>query len=545
MPEYQLQIKQVVDYPRCRIYREFIHKLINDRSIRINGGSGLFHFTVLCSYANFRTSYRRIDGISYTVSPGEWVCTVKELSCWFRTRFHRQALSMLDTLQKQHLISYTLLGRGNVVKYKILHWARHNSALEYNAPCQKDTGFFFLPVSVALELVSSARCSEMDIVLDLWVSAVYNDTQVQGSEVGPVAYFRNGTGNPLVSYTELSCRWGLSRATVCRILKKLDGLGYISIMSFPGRHGSVIYLQNYLSTMFEISDVLIDKEEVAMTLNIHLELPETAETEESHSISEHEVIVSDALSSVSKSHIERRLAFMGILDGIVEWIAEQVMAGLDLVTTSVLGALGCDMAVFLRYFPAAETMYSVFVALAIGIILLNWVWQLFKNFGLGAGVEAEDPVKLSIRSVIFILLTLFSDEIVNIVLTIGGTPYHWIMESDLPALSFADFNSVMLVIIGVCANGAVALITLILVLILAWNYLKLLFEAAERYVLLGVLVYTAPVAFSMGASQTTANIWKSWCRMLGGQIFLLVMNAWCLRLFTSMVGSFLANPLSL
>ena len=69
MPEYQLQIKQVVDYPRCRIYREFIHKLINDRSIRINGGSGLFHFTVLCSYANFRTSYRRIDGISYTVSP--------------------------------------------------------------------------------------------------------------------------------------------------------------------------------------------------------------------------------------------------------------------------------------------------------------------------------------------------------------------------------------------------------------------------------------------------------------------------------------------
>lgn len=90
---------------------------------------------------------------------------------------------------------------------------------------------------------------------------------------------------------------------------------------------------------------------------------------------------------------------MGILDGIVEWIAEQVMAGLDLVTTSVLGALGCDMAVFLRYFPAAETMYSVFVALAIGIILLNWVWQLFKNFGLGAGVEAEDPVKLSIRSV--------------------------------------------------------------------------------------------------------------------------------------------------
>ena len=100
---------------------------------------------------------------------------------------------------------------------------------------------------------------------------------------------------------------------------------------------------------------------------------------------------------------------MGILDGIVEWIAEQIMAGLDLVTTSVLGALGCDMTVFLRYFPAAETMYGIFVALAVGLILLNWVWQLFKNFGLSAGIEAEDPVKLSIRSVLFILLALFSD----------------------------------------------------------------------------------------------------------------------------------------
>ena len=51
---------------------------------------------------------------------------------------------------------------------------------------------------------------------------------------------------------------------------------------------------------------------------------------------------------------------MGILDGIVEWIAEQVMNILDLITTSVLGALGCSMDTFLRYFPAAETMYQVF-----------------------------------------------------------------------------------------------------------------------------------------------------------------------------------------
>ena len=236
---------------------------------------------------------------------------------------------------------------------------------------------------------------------------------------------------------------------------------------------------------------------------------------------------------------------MGILDGIVEWLAEQVMHCLDLISNSVLGALGCDMSVFLRYFPAAETMYSIFVALAIGLILLNWAWQLFRNFGLGVGIEAEDPVKLSLRSLLFIPLVWYADDIVNIILKIGGTPYAWIMDAELPPLSFADFNSVMLVIIGVCANGAVALITLIVVLVLAWNYLKLLLEAAERYVLLGVLVFTAPLAFSMGASQSTSNVFKSWCRMFGGQVFLLIMNAWCLRLFTSMFGAFIANPLSL
>lgn len=236
---------------------------------------------------------------------------------------------------------------------------------------------------------------------------------------------------------------------------------------------------------------------------------------------------------------------MGILDGIVEWIAEQVMHGLNLINTSVLGALGCNMNTFLRYFPAAGTMYKIFVALAIGLILLNWIWQLFKNYGLSVGIEAEDPVKLSIRSVLFILLTYFADQIVNIVLNIGGTPYNWILNSALPSLDFANFNSVLLTILGVCASGAVSLIALILVLILAWNYIKLLFEAAERYVLLGVIVYTAPVAFALGASQSTSSIFKSWCRMLGGQIFLLIMNAWCLRLFTSMVGAFLSNPLSL
>lgn len=164
MSEYRLEIKQVVDYPRCRIYREFVQSLIADRNIRTSGSSGLFHYTVLCCYANFRTSYRRLDGISYTVYPGEWICTLSELAEHLRLRTQRGALRVLNKLREQNYIQYTLLGRAHLVKYRIRDWRRHNTVLDYNCPCQKETGFFFLPISVANELISMERCSEMDIM---------------------------------------------------------------------------------------------------------------------------------------------------------------------------------------------------------------------------------------------------------------------------------------------------------------------------------------------------------------------------------------------
>ena len=156
MPEYELQIKQVVDYPRCRIYREFIHRLINDQNIRINGGSGLFHFTVLCSYVNFRTSYRRIGGISDTVSPGEWVCIVKEivllvshpLSSSGTVHAGYLAESALDLLHAAGPWPWSQI-KFSTGPATIPHWS--------TMPHAKRIPFFFLPFSIALELVSSAR----------------------------------------------------------------------------------------------------------------------------------------------------------------------------------------------------------------------------------------------------------------------------------------------------------------------------------------------------------------------------------------------------
>ena len=312
MSEYQLEIKQLVSYPRCRIYREFLQTLIADRDVRTSGRPGLFCYTVLCSYANFRTSYLRMDGISYTVYPGEWICRMNELTAALRLRSRRKTLEVLDALQRQHLIQYSLLGRGNLVKYKIINWHRHNTVLDYNCPCQKETGFFFLPVATATELVSAEKCSEMDILLDLWVSAVYRDEQVQGSFNGPVAYFRNGTGCPLVSYAELAQRWGLSKATVGRVLRKLEKAGHISMFTFPGRHGTAIYLQNYLSTMFQISDVMVDKDEVAMSLRIRVSVPDSEAQEPVLRGSNGEIIVSKPNQEVMAQKMLQLLALQGV-----------------------------------------------------------------------------------------------------------------------------------------------------------------------------------------------------------------------------------------
>ena len=301
--KYQLELKQLVEYPRCRIYRNFIRTLTGDRSIRTNGNSYLFYFMLLCSYANYRTSHRRLEGVSYTLTAGEWICPLSELQDSFRLRFQHQVLSILQFLEEQHYITYSVLGKNRLIKFSIQNWQKDNTVLGYSYPCKKETGFFFFPISKVHELIGLGKCSEMDILLDMWIHAIYNDTQVTGSDLGPVVYFRNCTGNPLTNYTELAERWGRSRSTVHRILKKLESLNLLTLVPFAGSSGSIIYLKNYLSTMFSISDVMIDKEEVALALRLPVHLPDDETAVPEPSISE-QIVIPDDENTIPKPYIK-------------------------------------------------------------------------------------------------------------------------------------------------------------------------------------------------------------------------------------------------
>ena len=268
MLTYQLQIRQLVTYPRCRIYREFLQTLIADRDIHTNGCPGLSCYTALCSLASSRTTHLRLEGISYTIRPGECVCPVADLTRTLRHRSHRKTLELLRVMEDRGLLRYTLLGRDKLVRYKILDWQCCSCVLAEDCPNQNQGSSIFLPAAAAADLISSVKCSEMDILLDLLCSAVYLDERVKGSFSGQVVYLRNGTGSAAVTYEELCSRWGLSRSGVRHVLRKLERTGFITLRGSPHSPEMLIYLAGELAASFQVSDILLDKDELPMTMRI-------------------------------------------------------------------------------------------------------------------------------------------------------------------------------------------------------------------------------------------------------------------------------------
>ena len=308
--EYILEIKQVVDYPRIRIHRSFIQQLMADRRLGRRSGCHLFDFLILSSYANFRTTRKYVDGVRQYIKAGEWICSLADVSEWFQVRSKQKVLDILAHLSKLGLLSHTVLCQGKMVHYKIANWSKYNTALNYECRCPKDSGFYFFPIAEEKKLLASGRCSEADALMDMWVNTIYKDECVTGSDLGPVVYFRTGTGDPLTSYADMATRWNVSKATAGRMVRKLDDCGYLTGLNFPGRHGSVYYLNGYLSTMFEICDLPVDKEEVALCFKIRLDF---ADQEPSVSVPEQKICVSNSIIRRALPQILRALSMQGFV----------------------------------------------------------------------------------------------------------------------------------------------------------------------------------------------------------------------------------------
>lgn len=218
---------------------------------------------------------------------------------------------------------------------------------------------------------------------------------------------------------------------------------------------------------------------------------------------------------------------------------------MDAVSGIFLSALGTDLTVMEEYFPFLSKAFDIMQYTAWAMLFLITVWQLFKAFG-GPISESEHPLQLIARSSIFALLIGYAKPIFEIVLDIARAPYTALMDIQMSAEDFTFAGVEQVLMSGITTLvSVITVVGLILMLILqislGWNYFKLLLEVVERYIVVGVLCYTSPLAYCMGGSKATEPVFKSWCRMVGSQLLLLVLNVWFLRGFNSAVGQFIAN----
>lgn len=233
-----------------------------------------------------------------------------------------------------------------------------------------------------------------------------------------------------------------------------------------------------------------------------------------------------------------------LLEAIKEKCSQFIVDMMELVTSMFTELLSCNLSLFEELFGVVGDLYkNVIVPMAIALLLLILVWQLFKSMFGKMGLESEDPVELVCRSGACLFMVVGSKTIVDYILGVAGTPYQWVVGTDIEVNSFSEYVSAMegaTAALGI-DSISVMLLMLIMQFVVAWNYFKMLFIIAERYVLLGVFSYTAPLAFATGGSKATNNILSSWVKMFGGQIVLIIMNAWCMKMFLSGYGNMLAS----
>lgn len=233
-----------------------------------------------------------------------------------------------------------------------------------------------------------------------------------------------------------------------------------------------------------------------------------------------------------------------LVEGIREMLSQFVIDMMTLVTDMFTELLSCDLSLFEELFSVVGDLYkNVVLPMGIALLLLICVWQLFKSMFGKAGVASEDPIELVCRTGISLFFIVAAKPLVDYILAVAGTPYQWITGTDVEVSSFSEYVSVLEGLTGGLGIDSlnIAILMLIMQFVVAWNYFKMLFVIAERYVLLGVFSYTAPLAFGTGGSKATNNILASWAKMFGGQIILILLNSWCLKMFLSGYGNLNAS----
>lgn len=193
--------------------------------------------------------------------------------------------------------------------------------------------------------------------------------------------------------------------------------------------------------------------------------------------------------------------------------------------------LRVDTSYFASRVPVIKDIATILLAVGWALLIGNLAYQALRSMASGVGIEAEEPGRLFLRTAMFSFLLVCSRQICDIALSLSAVIMRML---EVPkAVTFTPFNEDFFSELP----NAGWLVVIVVNVYIQWQIIKLFFEVAERYVILCVLIYCAPLAFAMGGSKSTAEIFRGWLRMFASMCTLMVLNV----MFVKMLLSAMSN----
>ena len=217
------------------------------------------------------------------------------------------------------------------------------------------------------------------------------------------------------------------------------------------------------------------------------------------------------------------------MQGLALWIYGLLLEIVEFIADSLLQVFNMDLAYFEANVPVTKEIVNIIIVAGWAILIGNLVFQAMKSMMSGIGFEGEDPKILFCRTFVFGFLLLASRQICEIGL--GMTSQLNIM------LKTPDAVKLELPPLDIFVIPGSWLLVMIIGLILMFQIVKFFFEIAERYVVLVMLTVLALLAFGVGGSKNTEDIFKGWARMFGSSCLMMLLNTVFLKLLLSAMSN--------
>lgn len=218
-----------------------------------------------------------------------------------------------------------------------------------------------------------------------------------------------------------------------------------------------------------------------------------------------------------------------LFQGFIEWIYGLILECWEYFASVLFDLMSLDFAYLREHMPIIDTIRQIMLGVGWALLIGNLVFQATRGMAAGLGFDAEDPKLLFTRTFAFSFLLVASPQICELGLNMTSTVIELLQMPDAVDITFADEASFG----GLTGSWLLVVICGIIVM---FQTFKLIMEMAERYFILAVLTITSPLAFGMGGSRNTSDIFNGWCRMFGSMCLLMATNVMFVKMLLSVLS---------